>query len=76
MEVNREAILTWQIQYFKADFPWKVSQKILNLGIILKTFNNPPAQLLPFNRDQIYLHQTEALCLLWKECGSLEELSR
>ena len=28
------------IQDFEADFLWKVSLKILNLGIILKTFNH------------------------------------
>ena len=41
-----------------------------------KNFQHPPAQLLPFNRDKICLHQTEALCLLWEECGLLEELPR
>ena len=28
------------IQYFEADFLWKVSLKILNSGIILKTFTH------------------------------------
>ena len=28
------------IQHFEADFPWKVSLKILNSGIILKTFTH------------------------------------
>ena len=28
------------IQHFKADFLWKVSLKILNSGIILKTFTH------------------------------------
>ena len=28
------------IQHFEADFLWKVSLKILNSGIILKTFTN------------------------------------
>ena len=30
--------MTSQIQHFEADFLWKVSLKILNSGIILKTF--------------------------------------
>ena len=34
----REAIIISLIQHFKADFLWKVSLKILNSGIILKTY--------------------------------------
>ena len=34
----QEAIIICLIQYFKADFLWKVSLKILNSGLILKTF--------------------------------------
>ena len=34
----REAIINSLIQHFKADFLWKVSLKILNSGLILKTF--------------------------------------
>ena len=30
--------MIFQIQYFEADFLWKVSLKILNSGLILKTF--------------------------------------
>ena len=35
-----EVIKTCLIQHFEADFLWKVSLKILNSGIILKTFTN------------------------------------
>ena len=33
------------IQHFEADFLWKVSLKILNSGIILKTFRPNPKSL-------------------------------
>ena len=33
-----EAIVNSLIQHFEADFLWKVSLKILNSGLILKTF--------------------------------------
>ena len=36
----REALINCLIQYFEADFLWKVSLKILNSGIILKTFTH------------------------------------
>ena len=35
-----EANLIWIIQHFEADFFWKVSLKILNSEMILKTFNH------------------------------------
>ena len=35
---NHKAIIICLIQYFEADFQWKVSLKILNSGITLKTF--------------------------------------
>ena len=38
--IIREPIMISPIQHFKADFLWKVSLKILNLGIILKTFTH------------------------------------
>ena len=34
----RDAIIIWLIQHFEADFLWKVSLKILNSGLIRKTF--------------------------------------
>ena len=45
-----EAIIICLIQYFEADFLWKVSLKILNSGIILKTHqcNIAYLQSLPF----------------------------
>ena len=36
----REAFIICLIQYFEVDFLWKVSLKILNLGLILKTFTH------------------------------------
>ena len=36
----REAIIISLIQHFEADFLWKVSLKILNSGLILKTFTH------------------------------------
>ena len=36
--IDTEAIIRSQIQHFEADFLWKVSLKILNSGMILKTF--------------------------------------
>ena len=36
----RKAIIISLIQHFEADFLWKVSLKILNSGIILKTFTH------------------------------------
>ena len=41
----REAIIIGLILHFKADFPWKVSLKILNSGIILKTFTHGVREL-------------------------------
>ena len=35
-----------QIQHFEADFLWKVSLKILNSGIILKTFTHEYSKYL------------------------------
>ena len=35
-----EAIIISLIQHFEADFLWKVSLKILNSGLILKTFTH------------------------------------
>ena len=37
---SREAIVISLIQHFEADFLWKVSLKILNSGLILKTFTH------------------------------------
>ena len=34
---SSEAIIISLIQHFEADFPWKVSLKILNSGLLLKT---------------------------------------
>ena len=36
----REAIIICLIQHFEADFLWKVSLKILDSGIVLKTFTH------------------------------------
>ena len=36
----KEAIIISLIQHFEADFLWKVSLKILNSGLILKTFTH------------------------------------
>ena len=36
----KEAIIISLIQHFEAGFPWKVSLKILNSGLILKTFTH------------------------------------
>ena len=36
----REGIIVSLIQHFEADFLWKVSLKILNSGLILKTFTH------------------------------------
>ena len=38
LKLNQKAIVTDLIQHFEADFHWKVSLKIMNSGIILKTF--------------------------------------
>ena len=42
----RKAIITCRIQHFEADFLWKVSLKILNSRIILKTFTHDKGILL------------------------------
>ena len=36
----REAIMISLVQHFEADFLWKVSLKILNSGMILKTITH------------------------------------
>ena len=36
----RESTIISLIQHFEADFLWKVSLKILNSGLILKTFTH------------------------------------
>ena len=36
----KEAIIISLIQHFEADFLWKVNLKILNSGLILKTFTH------------------------------------
>ena len=41
------------IQDFEVDFLWKVSLKILNSGIILKTFTHVKYQCF---RDSVYIH--------------------
>ena len=49
-QLIREAIIISLIQHFEADFLWKVSLKILNWGLILKTFmQDTPA--LSFHRE-------------------------
>ena len=40
LKIIKEANIISLIQHFKADFLLKVSLKILNSGLILKTFNN------------------------------------
>ena len=40
MKINKEAIIISLIQHFEADFIWKVSLKILNSGLIMKTFTH------------------------------------
>ena len=40
LNINQRTYFCLPIQHFKADFLWKVSLKILNLGIILKTFTH------------------------------------
>ena len=42
---DREAVIICLIQYFEADFLWKVSLKILNSGLILKTFTHDTIML-------------------------------
>ena len=42
----REAIIISLIQRFEADFLWKVSLKILNSGLILKTFTHVAVSLI------------------------------
>ena len=37
---NRKAIIIWLIQYFEADFLWKVSLKIRNSGIFLNNLTH------------------------------------
>ena len=36
----RKAIIICRIKHFEADFLWKVGLKILNLGIIVKSFTH------------------------------------
>ena len=36
----RKSIIIRLIQHFEADFLWKVSLRILNSGVILKTFTH------------------------------------
>ena len=43
LKLIKEAIIISQIQHFEADFLWKVSLKILNSGLILKTFTHAHA---------------------------------
>ena len=38
------------IQHFEADFLWKVSLKILNSGLILKTFTHESTQILDYGK--------------------------
>ena len=51
----KEATIIFQIQHFEADFLWKVSLKILNSGLILKTF--PHADFLPY-LSYLHIHQS------------------
>ena len=45
--INQRAIIICLIQHFEADFLWKVSLKILNSGIILKTFTHGDIRVKP-----------------------------
>ena len=40
LQINQRSYYNFLIQYFEADFLWKVSPKILSSGIILKTFTH------------------------------------
>ena len=40
LKINQKTIICCLIQDLEADFLWKVSLKILNSGIILKTFTH------------------------------------
>ena len=40
LKLIKEAIIISLIQHFEADFLWKVSLKILNSGLILKTLTH------------------------------------
>ena len=51
----REAIKICLIQYFEADFLWKVSLKILNSGLILKTFTHVYLKVKYGHSDQVFL---------------------
>ena len=44
LNLNQKSYYYLRIQDFEADFPWKVSLKILNSGIILKTFTHVVTQ--------------------------------
>ena len=40
MLLRKEVVIYWLIQHFEVDFLWKVSLKIVNPEIILKTFTD------------------------------------
>ena len=50
----KEAIIIFLIQHFEADFLWKVRLKILNSGLILKTFTYA-LEFVKHPECQIYL---------------------
>ena len=63
------------IQHFEADFLWKVSLKILNSGIILKTFTHGIVKALfacdkvRFSRIEAHMKQQERKNLLTTIAG-------
>ena len=53
-----------RIQHFEADFLWKVSLKILNSGIILKTFTHVSINIScadPYN-EPLYIYNNSQIC--------------
>ena len=59
----KEAIIISLIQHFEADFLWKVSLKILNSGLILKTSTHGLLQSIITKRVQmIGLFQYQSYC--------------
>ena len=50
------------IQQFEADFLWKVSLKILNSGIILKTFTHEGLRVISLTGDNLHKGFTKIPC--------------
>ena len=63
----REPIIISLIQHFEADFLWKVSLKILNLGIILKTSNHEYIDIVKIQIS--WLHQLPDFLLAYISMG-------